>query len=124
MSAITDPNRIKKDDYGNPDICMVYHYHQLFTDKKDVENICKECKAGKRGCVACKKELAKNIINEFKTVREKRDYYENHLDEVDKILLEGTKRAQGEAKKNIKRIKESMKLDYFSGSDKNDIPRL
>ena len=26
MSAVTDPNRIKKDDLGNPDICMVAYY--------------------------------------------------------------------------------------------------
>ena len=29
MAAVTDPNRIKKDDKGNPDICMVYYYHNL-----------------------------------------------------------------------------------------------
>ena len=62
MSAVTDPNRIKKDDLGNPDVCMVAYYHKLFTNAEDVKTVCEECKAGKRGCVACKRQLAQNII--------------------------------------------------------------
>ena len=37
MSAVTDPNRIKKDDLGNPDVCMVAYYHNLFSSKDAVE---------------------------------------------------------------------------------------
>ena len=48
MSAVTDPNRIKKDDLGNPDICMVAYYHNLFSTKEEVKQVCEECKAGKR----------------------------------------------------------------------------
>ena len=113
MSAVTDPNRIKKDDLGNPDICMVSYYHKLFTNSEDVKTICEECKAGKRGCVACKKQLAKNIIEYLKPIKEKRSYYEQHLEEVDKILMEGTEKARKTAKETMKKVKKAMKLDYF-----------
>ena len=113
MSAITDPNRIKKDDLGNPDICMVAYYHNLFTPKEDVKTVCEECRAGKRGCVACKKQLAKNIIEYLRPIREKRAYYESHPEEVDKILIEGTKRAREVAKETMRKVKKAMKLDYF-----------
>ena len=113
MSAITDPNRIKKDDLGNPDICMVAYYHKLFSTKEEVEEVCKECKEGKRGCVQCKKQLAKNISETLKPIREKRAYYELHPEEVDKILLEGTLKAQKVAKETMKKVKKAMKLDYF-----------
>ena len=113
MSAVTDPNRIKKDDLGNPDICMVAYYHNLFTPKEDVKTVCEECKAGKRGCVACKKQLAKNIIEELRPIREKRAYYEAHPEEVDKILIEGTKKAREVAKETMKKVKKAMRLDYF-----------
>lgn len=113
MSAITDPNRIKKDDLGNPDICMVAYYHNLFSTKEEVKTVCEECKAGKRGCVACKRQLAKNIIEELKPIREKRKYYEEHPEEVDKILIEGTEKARKTAKKTMKKIKQAMKLNYF-----------
>ena len=114
MSAVTDPNRIKKDDLGNPDICMVAYYHNLFTNKEDIKTVCEECKAGKRGCVQCKKQLAQNIIDTLRPIREKRAYYETHPEEVDKILIEGTEKAREVAKQTMKKVKEAMKLDYFS----------
>ena len=112
MGAVTDPNRIKKDDLGNPDVCIVAYYHNLFTKPEDVKTVCEECKLGKRGCVACKKQLAQNIIEELRPIREKRAYYEEHPEEVDRILMEGTKKAQEEAKATMKTIKKAMMLDY------------
>ena len=114
MSAVTDPNRIKKDDLGNPDICMVAYYHKLFTNPEDVETVCKECREGKRGCVACKKELAKNICDYLKPIREKRKYYEERPELVEKILKEGTKKAKAAAEQTMEKVKKAMKLDYFN----------
>ena len=113
MSAVTDPNRIKKDDKGNPEICMVYYYHKLFTKEDDVKTVCDECKAGKRGCVACKKELAQNIIEYLAPIREKRQYLDNHPEIIDDVLKNGTKKAQKEAKETMKKIKDAMMLNYF-----------
>ena len=113
MNAVTDPGRIKKDDLGNPDICMVAYYHNLFSSKEEIETMCKECKAGERGCVACKRQLAKNISDTLKPIREKRAYYEGHPEIVDKILMEGTSKAQKTAKETVKKVKEVMQLNYF-----------
>lgn len=113
MSAVTDPNRIRKDDKGNPDICMVSYYHKLFSTEEECKTVCEECRAGKRGCVACKKQLANNIIEYLRPMREKRKYYEEHPEEVERILKEGTKKAQEEAKVTMKEIKKAMKLNYF-----------
>ena len=113
MSAVTDPNRIKKDDLGNPDICMVSYYHKLFSSAEECKNVCEECRAGKRGCVQCKKQLANNIIEFLEPMREKRAYYEAHPEIIDKVLKDGTAKARLEAQKTMKKIKKAMKLDYF-----------
>ena len=113
MSAVTDPNRIKKDDLGNPDVCMVAYYHNLFTNKEDCKKVCEECKAGKRGCVMCKKQLASNIIEYLRPIREKRKYYEEHPEIVDEILIKGTNKARSVAKETMKKVKKAMMLDYF-----------
>lgn len=112
MSATTDPNKIKKDDPANPDICMVYYYHKLF-ENDNLDTICSECKKGERGCVACKKELASIISEYLKPIREKRKYYEEHPEEVERILKEGTEAARNRAKEVMKRVRKNMKLDYF-----------
>ena len=112
MSAVTDPNRIRKDDKGNPDICMVAYYHDLFTKKEEYKQVCEECRAGTRGCVACKKELAQNIIDFLAPMREKRKYYEERPELVDKFLISGTKKARKTAKETMKKVKKAMRLDY------------
>lgn len=117
MGAVTDPNRIRKDDLGNPDICMVAYYHNLFTAKEELNKVCEECREGKRGCVACKRELAKNIIETLKPIREKREYYEAHPELVDKILMEGTEKARKKAKETMAKVRKAMKLDYFEGEE-------
>ena len=111
MGAITDPSRIKKDDLGNPDVCMVAYYHKLFSED-EVKTVCEECKAGKRGCVECKKQLIKNIIKTLTPIREKRKYYEQRPEELKQILMEGTEKARKEAKETMKKVKKAMKLDY------------
>ncbi len=114
MSAVTDPKRIKKDDKGDPEVCMVAYYHKLFTNKEDLEKVCSECKAGQRGCVGCKKELAKNISDTLKPIREKREYYDKHPELVDKVLIEGTAKAKKTAEETMRKVKKAMKLDYFA----------
>ena len=112
MSAVTDPSRIKKDDKGNPDVCMVYYYHNLFTNKEECKNICEECRAGKRGCVACKKQLVQSINKVLEPIRDKRKYYEENPKEVMDILMSGTDKARVIAKETMEKVKKSMKLDY------------
>ena len=75
-------------------------------------NICKECKAGSRGCVQCKRELIA-AMNEFlKPIKEKRKYYDDNPELVDKILKEGTEAAKKKAEEQMKKVKKAMKIDY------------
>ncbi len=112
MGAITDPKKIKKDDPANPDICMVYYYHNLVNNKENIEKVCSECKKGSRGCVQCKKELIEAMNNFLAPIKEKRAYYEAHPEEVKEILENGTKKAKQKAEEQMKKIKKAMKIDY------------
>ena len=113
MSAITDPNKIKKDDPANPDICMVYYYHKLVTPTEQAKKICSECKCGSRGCVACKKELIESMVNYLKPIQDRRKYYEERPEEVEKILKQGTLKAQQRAKQVMQKVRKNMQIDYF-----------
>lgn len=112
MGAVTDPNKIKKDDPADPDVCMVYYYHKLVNNDDNVKKICSECKNGSRGCVQCKRELIA-AMNEFLTpIKEKRKYYDEHPEVVDKILKEGTGAAKAKAEEQMKKVRKAMKIDY------------
>ncbi len=112
MGAVTDTNKIKKDDPANPDKCMVYYYHKLVNNENNIETVCSECKKGARGCVQCKKELI-TAMNEFlKPIKERRKKYEDNPELVEKILKEGTIEAQKRATNTMSKVKEAMKIDY------------
>jgi len=111
MNAVTDPNKIKKDDPANPDVCMVYYYHNL-VNKENLPTVCSECKKGSRGCVQCKKELI-TAMNEFlKPIKTRRKYYEDHKELVSEILEDGTLAAKKKAEEQMKKIKKAMMIDY------------
>ena len=110
--AYTDPLKIRLTDPGHPDNCMVFYYHKMFTDPKDVKIVESECKAGERGCVACKNQLADNIIKFLAPIQEKRHYYESHPEVVDKIIMEGTAKARKVATETLRQVKEKMFLNY------------
>lgn len=111
MQAITDRSRAKKDDLGHPDKCeVVFKYWKMFADEKGIKNVEEECSKGKRGCADCKRELAMQINNYFKPIREKREYYENHIDEVTSIIKEGSEKASIEARKVIKDVRKIINM--------------
>ena len=78
-----------------------------------MDTVCSECNAGSRGCVACKKELIKVMLEFLEPIQERRKYYEEHPEEVEKILKEGTEAARARAKEVMQRVRKNMKLDYF-----------
>lgn len=112
MGAVTDPAKIKKDDPANPNICMVYYYHNLVNSKDNTEKICESCKKGTRGCVQCKKELIEAMNTFLNPIREKRKYYENNKEIVKEILNKGTKKAKEKAEEQMKKVRKAMKIDY------------
>ncbi len=91
---------------------MVHYYHKLVS-KDNLDTITTECKKGQRGCVACKRELAKNMIDFLKPIKEKRRYYEENPKEVDRILIEGTRVARQKAEDTIAKVKKAININYF-----------
>ncbi|NLN79623.1 MAG: tryptophan--tRNA ligase [Armatimonadetes bacterium] len=111
-TAVTDPARIRKDDPGHPKVCTVFAYQKEF-NKSFAPELEKICKKGEIGCVECKKRLAAALNEMLEPIREKRTYYESHLDEVDDILQAGTQRAISVGAQTLAEVKEAMKIDYF-----------
>ena len=100
MQCITDRSRVRKDDLGHPDKCEVaFKYWQIFGSPEEIAQVESECKAGKRGCADCKRQLAQKVNEHFKEIRERRKYYENHMDEVKAILEEGTLKSRAVSSK-------------------------
>lgn len=112
MGALTDTNKIRKDDPADPDKCMVSYYQKLVDTEENVSRVCGECRKGQRGCVQCKKELIETMNNFLQDFRERRKMYDENPELVMEILREGTNLAKNRARAQIKNVKEAMMLDY------------
>lgn len=109
MQCITDRSRVKKDDKGHPNRCEVaFKYWQIFGNNDEICQIEKECIAGERGCADCKRMLAKKINSELSEIREKRKYFENHVDEVEEILNAGAEKARKISKKVLEDVRKMI----------------
>jgi tryptophanyl-tRNA synthetase len=108
-TAVTDPQKLRKGDPGHPDVCLVFSYHNKF-NSAEVPEIRVTCESGQLGCVDCKMNCSKKIIETLAPSREKRSYYESHLDEVKNILSDGEQRARVVAKQTMAEVHHAMKM--------------
>ena len=84
---VTDPQRARRSDPGNPDICNVYTFHEIYTDESTVKQINQDCRAAEIGCVDCKKIMCKNLCEALSPIREKRKELELEEErEMDEVL--------------------------------------
>jgi tryptophanyl-tRNA synthetase len=107
---ITDPQRKRKSDPGDPDICNVFSFHKLYSADDQVSMIDSECRKAGIGCVECKKMMAGNLIDHLAPFQEKRSYYLSHGKKVMEILNKGTEEARSIARQTMEEVREVIKL--------------
>lgn len=106
---ITDPGRIRKSDPGNPDICSVFAYHQIFNQDNPAE-VEESCKKGSIGCVQCKTAVSTYMQNFLEPIYYKRRELEKNSRLVMEILAEGGKKARAVAQKTMEEVRQVMGL--------------
>ncbi len=107
---LTDPQRARKSDPGDPDVCNVYEFHKLYSDNQTVERINRDCRTAEIGCVECKEIMARYLINALEPMRDKRAYYEDQPHLVDEIIVDGCEKARKVARKTMTEVKAAIKI--------------
>ncbi len=111
-TAVTDPQRVTRQDPGRPEVCNVYHLHEHFPPDVGLDDIAQQCRTARRGCVECKRILADTITREFEPFRERAAYYRERKDEVLEILAAGARRASAIARRTMAEVRSRMGLDW------------
>ncbi len=111
-TAVTDPQRVRREDPGRPEVCNVYSLHEFVTPPEDLPDIAEKCRTAQRGCVECKRILADNIAKEFRPFRERAAYYRDKPQEVFDILAEGAERAHSIARETMEAVRRRMGMDW------------
>jgi tryptophanyl-tRNA synthetase len=107
--AVTDPQKIRRNDPGRPEVCLIFSYHKKF-NPSEVPEIESGCRSGALGCVDCKMNCAEKLSAFLDPIIQKRIYYENNLDEVREILNDGEKRGRAAAQETMQGVREAMRF--------------
>lgn len=106
----TDPQRARRSDPGNPEVCNVFAFHKLYSDKETVDKIDHECRRAQIGCVECKQIMADSLIKALEPIREKREYYLARPQLVEDIIIEGGNKARNVARQTMTEVRAALKL--------------
>ncbi len=107
---VTDPQRMKKTDPGDPDVCNVFEFHKLYTDSETISEINKQCRVAGIGCVECKKKMAANLAKSLEPIREKRAFYESRPEIVEDIIHTGTTKARSVANNTMEEVRAALRI--------------
>lgn len=110
MKMVTDPQRLRRTDPGNPDVCNVFTLHKVFSQPNEVENINVECRSAGIGCVDCKKLLTKNMNDYFAPLRAKREEFTKDEAGTWDMLRDGAKRAEVIAEATMAEVRAAVGL--------------
>ncbi|MBW1735397.1 MAG: tryptophan--tRNA ligase [Deltaproteobacteria bacterium] len=100
---ITDPQRARRSDPGDPNVCNVFSFHEIYSDQETTERIRRECPLAGIGCVDCKREMAAALKRGLEPIRAKRRELESDMDAVKDIMVEGNRRSRAIARETLAR---------------------
>jgi tryptophanyl-tRNA synthetase len=110
MSMVTDPQRQRRSDPGNPDVCNVFTFHKVFSSSEEVEMINVECRKAGIGCVDCKKRFAANLNKELEPFRARRAEIGSNPQFIWDVLDDGARRARVIAEKTMQEVRAAVGL--------------
>jgi tryptophanyl-tRNA synthetase len=107
---ITDPQRVRRSDPGDPDVCNVFDFHKIFTEAQSVTEIDTNCRLARIGCVDCKQKMAKSLNASLAPIREQRAYYEARPELVEEIMVAGSNKARQTARQTMQEVRAAIKI--------------
>lgn len=107
---ITDPQRKRRKDPGDPDVCNVFSFHSLYSTDEQISMVGRECRKAGIGCVECKELMTGNLSAYLVPYREKREYYLAHGEKVTSLLEAGTDKARTIARQTMDEVRRAIKI--------------
>jgi len=107
---VTDPARARRNDPGNPEICNVFAYHNIFSDEETIRKVDVGCRTAGIGCIECKKWMFDRMETVLAPVRARRKEIVERGTSIREILEEGTERARKTAAAKMRAVREAVRI--------------
>lgn len=106
--AKTDPQRLRRQDPGRPEVCNIFSYHGFFSDQATCAQIDSDCRSAAIGCVECKQTLATNLELVKGPIRERAKELRATKGLVEDVLASGDKKAREVAAATMAMVRERV----------------
>jgi len=111
-TMLTDKNRLRRTDKGDPDVCNLFPYHKLLTDAEKCAEIREGCTTATWGCVDCKKTLMESLTRFLDPIHARRRALEAEPDRLWRILEQGNAKARARAAENMEAVRKALNFNY------------
>ena len=108
----TDPNRVRRNDPGEPGKCPVFELHEIYSDQDIKDWVADGCRSAGIGCVDCKVPLIDAINEEQSQFIERAEQFENNPDLVRSIIIEGSEAARDVARETLDDVRSAIGISY------------
>ncbi len=108
----TDPARVRRHDPGNPELCPVWQFHQVYSSQETRDWAWQGCTTAGIGCLDCKQPVIDAVLAEQQPWRERAQALLADPKKVHWIVEMGTERARTIAKQTMKDVRDAMGLSY------------
>jgi tryptophanyl-tRNA synthetase len=103
--AVTDPQRLRRNDPGRPEVCGIFTLHQQFSSSERIAAIDAGCRSAAIGCVDCKKELADRVVEHFAPIRARLAALRARPAELEDVLAAGRRKAGEIARATMEEVR-------------------
>jgi tryptophanyl-tRNA synthetase len=109
-TAVTDVNRVRRTDPGDPGVCNIYTIHRAFSPNEALLEIDRGCRSASIGCIDCKKTLFSNMMAELDPIRDKAVSLNNNMDYVIDVIKTGADSCRAIAEKTMDEVRDTIGL--------------
>ncbi|MEW6715173.1 MAG: tryptophan--tRNA ligase [Nitrospirota bacterium] len=110
-TMMTDPQRVKRTDSGDPELSPVFQLHKIFSTKEEQDEVSEGCRTAGIGCLDCKKILIKNLFSVLEPIWEKRGKFLNKPEIIKEIIDAGSLKAREIASNTIAEATRAIRLN-------------
>jgi len=107
-TAVTDVNRIRRKDPGDPSVCNIFTIHRAFSPDQTLLDIDNGCRTASIGCIDCKKTLFTNMMEELNPIRERAESLNNDIDYVIDVIKAGADKCRAIAEKTMDEVRTTI----------------
>ena len=109
-SMMTDPARVRRNDPGDPDVCVAFNLHRIYVPQEKLDQIIPACRSAAIGCVECKKILAECMNARLAPFRDKRVELAARPDFANNLLQDGSSKASEVSDAVMSEVRAALEL--------------